>query len=83
MDKNLPSSAGNKGSIPDLGRFHFPQSPAPQLLRRHSKAQGLQLRSPRALERVLRLERSPHAALREQPLLSTKRKPGHSSEDPG
>ena len=35
MDKNLPVSAGNTGSIPGPGRFHTPRSnyaPAGQLL---------------------------------------------------
>ena len=26
VDKNLPASAGDMGSIPGLGRFHMPQS---------------------------------------------------------
>ena len=26
VDRNLPANAGDTGLIPDLGRFHMPQS---------------------------------------------------------
>ena len=44
--KNLPADAGDRGSIPGLGRPHVPQSSyshAPQLLSPCSRAQDLQL----------------------------------------
>ena len=44
MVKSLPANAGDRGLIPDLGRFHTPQS---------SEAHATQLLSPRALEPML------------------------------
>ena len=49
--KNLPADAGDRGSIPGLGRPNVPQSSyshAPQLLSLCSQAQELQLLSPHA-----------------------------------
>ena len=49
--KNLPTSARDMGSIPDLGRSHRPQSNqshAPQLLSLYSRAQEPQPLSPHA-----------------------------------
>ena len=51
MVKNLPANAGDRGSIPDIGRSHKPQSNkacAQQLLSLCSGAWEPQLLSPRA-----------------------------------
>ena len=53
--KNLPANARDKSSIPDPGRSRMPQNNeahAPQLLNLYSRAQELQLLSPRTLEPV-------------------------------
>ena len=84
MVKNLPTNAGDRGSISDLGRFHMPQSSyahAPQLLSLCSGAGDLQLLSPHASltkahmpclcsTRKAITMRSLHIATREQPPLS-------------
>jgi len=51
VDKNLPVSAGDVGSIPDLGRFHVAQSHkagVPPLLSLFSRASKLRLLHPQA-----------------------------------
>ena len=51
MVKNLPASAGDMGSSPDLGRSHMllrHEAYAPQLLSLFSSAWELQLLSPQA-----------------------------------
>ena len=76
MDKSLPANAGDRGLIPDLGRFHTPQS---------SKAHATQLLSPRALEPALHNKESRRS---ERPMRRdwgaappTTREEPHSNED--
>ena len=88
--KNPPASAGDMGSIPDLGRFYKPRSSwacAPQLLSPRSRAHTLKLLKPTRLEPVLRHRRSYHSeklthsnwrAVNSSQL----EKSPHSSEDP-
>ena len=61
--KNPPANAGDRGSIPGLGRSHMPQSNyahAPQLLSLRPRARVPQLLKHVRLEPVLHNKRSNH-----------------------
>ena len=48
--KTLPASAGHRGSVPDLGRFHMPhgnEACAPQLLSLRSTREATAMSRPR------------------------------------
>ena len=96
--KNLPASAGDRGSSPGPGRSHMPWSNkacAPQLLTLRSRACEPQLLSPRASTTEARVPRA-HAPQQEKPpqwethtpqwrvdpARRNQRKPVHSNEDP-
>ena len=65
MVKNLPAKAGDMGSIPGRGRSHLPQG---------SWAHILQLQKPLcSTTGEATTMRSPHTAMREQPLLTKTR----------
>ena len=90
MVKNPPASAGDMGSIPDLGRFYKPRSNGacvPQLLSPCSRARTVKLLKPTRLEPVLRSKRSPRNAMlthcnRRAVSSSQLEKSLHGSEDP-
>ena len=79
VDRNLPASAGDTGTIPDLGRFHMPrgnQARAPQLLRPRSRACELQLLKPLSRELCSATEET---TVMRSPCTATKSNP-HSSQ---
>ena len=75
MVKNLPASAGDMGSVPDLGRSHVPRSneiQASQLLSLCSRAQEPPLLSPLAATAESSATRrhrneAPRTTMREKP----------------
>ena len=82
MEKNLPASVGDTGSIPGLGRFHMPWSnkaQVPQLWNLCSRAQELPSLSPCATTTEARVPRttamrSPGTETRQPPLAPTSEK---------
>ena len=83
MDKNLPASAGDTGSIPGLGRFHMllsNKASVPQLVSPY--AATIEVHSPRVLalqkkplqREVCALQRTvaPARHIRESPHIATK-----------
>ena len=80
--KNLPASAGDMGSIPDLGRSHMLQGnkACAQLQSMCSRAWEPQLLSPCALEPMLCSKRSHH---KEKPEHRNQINTACSIEDPG
>ena len=76
VDKNLPSNAGDMGSIPGPERFHMLQNNwpwEPQVLSLHSATTEAQ--APRA--HALQQEQNQLSTARERPLKATKTQHGH------
>ena len=84
VDRNLPASAGDMGSISGPGRFHMPwanRAHEPQLLSQHTATAPTEDQAPRAHvpqqekppqweAQATQLERSPHSPSNKEPMQS-------------